>query len=394
MATARRIRTVSVPGVPDHEVWSATLGPAKPGTVLVYSVLTRGSAVFQSSVTLPREDRLRAVVFGDCGFGSRQQAEVAYQAWLQRPHMTLITGDIVYDHGRVSEYRTKFWPYYLDPFPGPSRGAPLASQSVTVAVPGNHDTLYRDLGKYPDGLAFFYYWRQPANGPLTQPGSKNTPTLFGPEPARRRFLANAGSEYPRGTLFSFEFGDTFWVVLDANPYVDWSDPGLRGWLKSELERGRDKTWRFASWHQPPFHSSNKDQNYRAMRGIVEILADGGVDVVFCGHVHNYQRSHPVLVDGLRGAPFHRLVSDEWRLDRSFDGRTVTRTRGIIFVVEGAGGGPIYDPQFAEKPETWKPWTAAYKARHGFGVMDIDGRTLRYRHLGADGRPKDVWTLTK
>lgn len=393
-AEATQLRTVDVPSTPSHEVWSAQVGPSEPGSTVHYAVQSGGSTVFRSSFDLPKTGKLRAVVFGDCGFGTRQQKEVAHQAWLQKPQLTLITGDIVYDHGRVSEYRTRFWPQYFETTPGPSRGAPLASQSVTVAVPGNHDTLYRNLGKYPDALAYFYYWNQPLNGPLTVPGAKNTPVLSGPVEAQKRFLSNAGPSYPRAANFSFEFGDTFWVVLDANPYVNWNDPVMRGWLERELEKGRKKTWRFASWHQPPFHSSKKDQDYRAMRSVVETLAKGGVDVVFCGHVHNYQRTHPVLIDGMEGASSDRLAKGDWKLDRKFDGRTVTKTRGIVFVIEGAGGGPIYDPQFADKPDTWKPWTAVYKAGHGFGVMDIDDRKLTYRHLGTDGRCTDEWVLTK
>jgi hypothetical protein len=123
-----------------------------------------------------------------------------------------------------------------------------------------------------------------------------------------------------------------------------------------------------------------------MRQVVDLLEEGGVDVVFCGHVHNYQRTHPVRSsEGAR---------DRWEFDRRFDGKGVTKADGVVFVTEGAGGGPVYDPQFADKPSTWKPWTAAYKARHGFGVLDIDGRKLTYRHLGTDGQTKDSWILTK
>jgi hypothetical protein len=54
----------------------------------------------------------RFVVFGDCGAGTAAQKAVAYQANLARPDFVMITGDIVYARGRISEYHEKFWPVH------------------------------------------------------------------------------------------------------------------------------------------------------------------------------------------------------------------------------------------------------------------------------------------
>ena len=70
-----------------------------------------------------------------------------------------------------------------------------------------------------------------------------------------------------------------------------------------------------------------------------VFEAGRVDVVFSGHVHNYQRTFPlgftpeVWPDG-------RPLHDEDRIPANgnstgFDGRTQTHPQGVIYVITGA-----------------------------------------------------------
>ena len=36
--------------------------------------------------------------------------------------------------------------------------------------------------------------------------------------------------FPRMANFSFDFGNGHWTVLDANPYVDWTNRELQAWV--------------------------------------------------------------------------------------------------------------------------------------------------------------------
>ena len=74
---------------------------------------------------------------------------MAYQAYQWHPDFVMITGDIVYDRGRISEYREKYWPIYNADEASPALGPPLLRSTVFLAVPGNHDISMRDLGAYP-----------------------------------------------------------------------------------------------------------------------------------------------------------------------------------------------------------------------------------------------------
>ena len=188
------------------------------------------------------------------------------------------------------------------------------------------------MGKYPDGLAYFLYWAQPLNGPAGQEGVRTSPACRGPKPTRRPSARPPGPTYPRMGNFSFDYGDVHWTVLDANPYVDWTDRELRAWVERDLAAAKPAAWRFVAFHQPGFQSARKHSDEENMRVMADVFEAGGVDLVFCGHVHNYQRTYPLrfaVERGRDGKPIRNkeLVNGRWTLDRSFDGATRTRARG-------------------------------------------------------------------
>ena len=279
----------AAPGVSGHSE-----GPGAGGRVCLPGA-ARGSVVFSAGGHAPKSagQPYRFAVFGDCAAGTAEQKAVAFQTYRARPDFVLIAGDIVYTRGRISEYREKFWPVYDADVAAPAAGAPLLRSTLFVGAPGNHDVAARDLEKYPDGLAYFLYWDQPLNGPLGREGGRLVPTLAAPEATRAAFLRAAGPAYPRMANFSFDYGNAHWTVLDSNPYVDWTDPDLRGWVERDLAAARDATWRFVAFHHPPFNSSRAHFSDQRMRVLAEVFEAGRVDVVWSGHVHNYQRTFPL-----------------------------------------------------------------------------------------------------
>ena len=175
-------RRITVPGIVPHRVFRAILTGLIPGSRCDYRVLKGRRDRLRGVGTAPKEvgQPYRFVSFGDCGAGTAQQKAIAYQTYLAHPDFVMITGDIVYSRGRISEYREKFWPVYNADQASPLVGAPLLRSTLFVAAPGNHDIATRDLEKYPDGLAYFLYWDQPRNGPLGAAGGPLVPRLTGP----------------------------------------------------------------------------------------------------------------------------------------------------------------------------------------------------------------------
>jgi 3',5'-cyclic AMP phosphodiesterase CpdA len=358
--------------------------------------------VFGSDATAPKAGQtpFRFVVFGDCGANTKEQKAVAYQAYRERPDFVMITGDIVYNRGRISEYRENFWPVYNANDASPSLGAPLMRSTLFLAAPGNHDIASRDLAAYPDGLAYFLVWRLPQNGPSGEDGSSLVPRLAGPTAGQKAFRDAAGLSYPRMANYSFDYGNAHWTVLDANPYVDWSDPSLRAWVRSDLSAAARATWRFVACHQPAFNSAQKHSDEQNMRVLTDVFEEGKVDVVFCGHVHNYQRTLPLhFVPEKRpgGQPLRQkgLIPGRWTLDRSYDGQKSTRPDGVIYLITGAGGASLYNPEQQDQPSSWQEFTHKFISKvHSLTVAEVDGSRLTVRQVSLDGAELDRFVITK
>src|SRR5579863_3277027 len=239
-----------------HLVYRSSLTGLAPGEEFRYRVLQAGKPVFEASARArkPAGQPFRFVLFGDCGQGTPSENAIAYQAYLAKPDFIFIPGDIVYGSGRISEYRTRFFPSYNADEPSAANGAPLLRSVVFIGAPGNHDTDLANFRRYPDALAYFLYWDQPLNGPVAPSGAiKARHELTGSTSAQPIFLEGAESRYPRMANFSFDYGNSHWTVLDANTYMDWSNPSLREWMAKDLAAAHSATWRFVAFHQPGFN---------------------------------------------------------------------------------------------------------------------------------------------
>ena len=235
------------------------------------------------------------------------------------------------------------------------------------------------------------------------------PVLEGPQANRSAFLEAAAASFPRMANFSFDYGDSHWMVLDGNPYVDWSDRTLRDWIVRDLEAAKEAGWRFVAFHHPGFHSSKKHFEQQKTRLIAPLLEQGNVDVVFNGHVHNYQRSRPLRFEPelpIRTEPRPgdnieekkskgEFVDGRFTLDERYDGHTNTQPSGILYVVTGGGGNHLYNPEQQDDLKSWQTFTTRYEAKvHSFTVADVHGKTLKVRQLTPEGQSVDEFTITK
>ena len=393
---------IAVSGIAAHRLFRAALVTLAPGKEFGYRVRRNGEIVFKAKAFAPKERNqpFRFVSFGDSGAGTAQQKLIAYQTFLARPDLVMITGDIVYNQGRASEYLDYFWPIYNADRASPLIGAPLLRSTLFVAAPGNHDIGMHDLRQHPDGLAYFLFWDQPRNGPGGVPGGPLVPVLTGPIASREAFINAAGDAYPRMASFSFDYGDAHWTILDSNPYVDWTNAELRAWVEHDLATAHDRPWRFVAFHHPGFNSSQAHFGDQQMRLLADVFEAGHVDVVFSGHVHNYQRTYPLrftaATDNL-GKPVRdrNNVPGQWTLDTVFDGCLHTRPEGVIYLVTGAGGNTLYNPEQQNNPGSWQPFTCKFISRiHTLTVTDVAGTRLTIRQLSTEGAEVDRITVTR
>jgi hypothetical protein len=388
-------RTVKLDGIPAHRVYSGSIDNYAPGSPITYKLESGDATLAQGLFVAPKSDRqdYTFAVFGDFGEGNAAEAKVSYQTSLTKPDFVMLTGDLVYGNGRASEYRTNFFPQFLSEIASPKSGSNLFANSLIVGVPGNHDILNRNVGRTSDLMAYFYYWREPLNGPL-ELGSPSSPVLNGPDARKQAIMDASGPNYPRMANFSFDYGNAHWTCLDANPYVNWNDPKLRNWLKEDLAKASNKTWRFVALHQPPFHSSESHANEKQIRAIADLFEEGRVDIVFGGHVHNYQRSYPIQVGSKKGATKEVLDQNDWPVDKTYDGIKNTHPKGIIYLVDGAGGADLYEPEYEQDKSKWLPFQQVYSGDHSSSYVKVKGKTFLLVQINKDGKEIDRFTVQK
>ena len=401
------VNKVNVKNINPFFVYHATLENLIAGKVFKYRVLNNSNSVFESEGLAPKSasQPYSFIAIGDIGAEKSDQKKLALIANHYLPDFIAVPGDIVYDNGLVSEYTKKFWPIYNADI-ADSNGAPLMRKIPFIAAVGNHDADNNDLDKYPDGLAYYYFWAQPLNGPKVTDFANAYPTFKANETNRNAFLTAAGKAYPVMNNFSYDYGNAHWLVIDADTYVDWTNKELTDWVKQDLQNASNAVWRFVMFHHPGFNSSREHFEQQQMRLLSPIFEAGKVDVVFNGHVHNYQRSYPLtfvpdrkgtlLLGGkdnktLRG----RVVNGKWTLDKTYDGLKNKKPKGIIYIVTGAGGADLYNPEQTNDPDSWQKFTSKFFATaHSLSYVQINGNSFKLQQITTDGKIVDTFEITK
>jgi uncharacterized repeat protein (TIGR01451 family) len=317
---------------------------------------------------------------------------------LPRPDLALNTGDNVYNAGSEGSYRDFWMPVWNSDVDSNESGAPFVRSIPYYIVGGNHDfggtgdfvnLLAADrAGPYSgnldggDALQYFNNYYFPLNGPVGvdsqyifnhdsraangfyfryQGKSYSSPAAI--EAFRASTAVDSGGgtkrQIDRMSNYSFDYGNAHFIFLDANPHlfnaiVDysafWQAPQssfpeypsiLRDWIVNDLD-GSDQPWKIAVFHQPVFSSGHSGGRNNQMRRVIRFLQDHGVNLVFNGHEHNYQRTLPLrALEGVAAAPT-TAGAPVVELDSNFDGLENTVPDGVIYLVEGAGGDKDFD----------------------------------------------------
>lgn len=387
-------------------LWDNAIEGLRPGEKFQYKLTKNGNDVFTGTgLARKRADQsLRFVLFGDTGADTSSEKKIVYQTYLKKPDFVIVLGDIVYSFGRLSEYLSKFFPIFNSAKPSAQLGAPLLQSTLTLPVIGNHDIAYGDnkrginLDKLRDGLAFYQLWSAPLNGPIKGRVEQNIPKLLGSEENINKYLQSVDNRYPTMSNYSFDYGNTHWLILDANPYMSWTNQKLREWVRQDLNANKTRPWKFVCFHQPGFSIDKVHSTEQRMRLLSDIFQDCGVDMVFSGHAHNYQKSYPMKFNAFRkhGNPSTNAdgtVSGEFVLDKQFDGKKNFHPNGVIYIVSGAGGAALYGstPVLTDPTNFTDKFDASV---HSFSLCEIDKNELKYSQISEDGHTLDTFKIKK
>jgi hypothetical protein len=185
------------------------------------------------------KDSVKFLVIGDSGTGDRAQTETAAQMWKAHAifpfEFAIMLGDNLYGSERPQDFVAKF----ERPF------KPMLDANIPFyAALGNHDD------------------------------------------PNQRFYKNFGMGGKR--FYTFQKGEIRFFVLDSN----YMDKDQQKWLDEELSKS-DAKWKIAYFHHPIYSSGGRHGSEVDLRTIVEpMFMKYGLNVVFAGHEHFYERLKP------------------------------------------------------------------------------------------------------
>lgn len=406
-AESLKRKKIQVRGIARHWQYRYNFTGLLPGERFVYEVYNRGNLVFSAQALAPRPptQSCRIAVLGDMADGSSSQKDIARQLYASDPDFLVLAGDLVYDHGRVSEYLRHFFPVYNEDSCDRAEGVPLLRSRVAVAVAGNHDVgtpkqvEAPSAHRMPDLGGFFLFWESPDTG--FQFAARKI--LQGKERVRKSLVSLFGKYFTRNTNFSFDVGASHWLVLDGNKYMDWSDEALLEWVKSDLAQAHAACWKCVCFHQPPFNSDYKYHGDHRLRRLAPIFEEYGVDVVFSGHCHFYERTFPLRYSLIAGSGCSKAkakgrdevvveqVPGVLTIDKNF-ADAGGRPDGVIYVVTGAGGriidslhAPVQASEFTHK---------LVADRCSFSLLELDSQKFHFRQIDVNGLEIDSFLLSK
>ncbi len=260
------------------------------------------------------------VVMGDNRTYPERFKKLAEKAFAERPNFVLNVGDVVSNGANKKEWITE----YLAP------ASELMKRVPTYVAIGNHER----------NASWFYRY-------VSYPTPEN--------------------------YYSFDYGNAHFTIVDSNAKLV---PGSkqRRWLEEDLASSSAK-WKFVAHHHPPFSSDADDYGNTSVessrrgdprvQSLIPIYEKYNVDVVWCGHIHDYERTWPIR-----------------------DGK-VDQAKGVIYIQAGGGGAELEN--FAPT-RSW--FTAKVLRNWQYCLVTIHEGTFRMMAYDIDGRMYDFLELKK
>jgi hypothetical protein len=270
------------------------------------SAINGSAAANAPKLTLPnKQNSVRFVVIGDTGTGSHQQHELADVMMRYRQvfpfEFVLLMGDNMYGSEKTVDYKGKFEDVYR----------PLLDQKVK---------FYAALGNHDDSNQRFY-----------------------------EFFNMEGREY-----YQFKKGNVSFYSLNSN----YMDKKQIDWLNEKLAADKSE-WKVAYFHHPPYSSGAAHGSDTKLREIVEpIFLKNGVNVVFAGHEHFYERIKP--------------------------------QKGVYYFISGSGGKLRKGDVKQGSPLTDK----AYDRDMSFMLLEVAGDQMYFQVISRTGETVDSGVIAR
>ncbi|MFN8626002.1 MAG: metallophosphoesterase family protein [Candidatus Binatia bacterium] len=320
--TPTKLHAVSLNGLEPHIVYHYRIVSRLPSG----EETTSEDAVFR--VAPDASTPFSFVVYGDSRHPATSDgawdthAKVAQAIHAARPDLVLHTGDLTLDGRQHKRWLTEFF--------APAKS--LFSDTPLYATMGNHEA---------NAHWFYDFFSLP----------------------------------PPENYYSFDYGNTHFIVLDSYANVKGvADFGVIGkdsaeyrWLVNDLKSSKAK-WKIVTLHHPIYDSSfQSDPGSLQLRQLLSPLFEQyGVDLVFNGHDHLYERSYPMRAG------------------------KVDLKHGIPYITSGGGGAELH--QFLQRKKA--EFVVTGQVVPHYCVVAVANGLLEMKVFDLDGRLIDSLTLAK
>lgn len=309
--------------VRDHAI---VLPGLQPGTSYFYRVRSNGEVLSAGNTLITRANTnqaFRFVVIGDHGQGTDAMNNIASRINNRIDFDLLLTvGDNIYGDAK-NGCNVDGAPGWYDPYWFRLYGATMKRVPTFPAL-GNHD---KDTANGQYQVDYFY---SPTNGPAGQI-EKN---------------------------YSFDYGNIHFIVIDSDPFQNNETAvmaAITSWLSNDVAN-TTQPWKMALYHHPAFTSQGShNDNVRVKEQIIPILKAGGVQYIFQGHNHFYERINAI--------------------------------NGIHYSTCGACGAALYGIS------NRKEYSAQLVAnKHSYTVVDINGGRFKLEQFDESDTTIDTFNL--
>jgi predicted phosphodiesterase len=262
--------------------------------------LLAGDSSFRTAAS-PTQTTFSFLALGDTRSDAAAHQSVVDRAVTLSPDFVLHSGDFVYD-GSVAAQWTTFFAVERE----------LLCQSPLFGALGNHE---KNASNYFDAFHL--------------PGNER--------------------------WYSFDYGNAHFVGLQIDDYADYGPGSVQyAWLENDLT-STDRLWKIVFFHTPPYSSGRHGGRASVRDALGPLFAQHGVDLVFNGHDHDYERS---------------VVGD------------------VTYIVTGGGGAPLYDR------ETGNLYSVYFSKTYHCVHVTVRGGMLSSVGVRPDGTQFDPFTIFK
>lgn len=298
------------------------------GQTYAYTISLGQRALAQDALRTnkPAGQPFTFIAFGDSGKGTESQYLLAAQMPAINPDFVLHTGDLIYNCGERFLYRSRFFRPYR---------ALLSRVNFWPSI-GNHDVT-----EPIDESAYFDVFDLPRNGPPELSPEHN---------------------------YWFDYASARIAIVDSELDEATLGESVAPWLRDVFAKS-DALWKFVVFHRPPYTAGRHGPCEKVQHTLVPVFEQAGVDMVFNGHDHMYERTTPIR-----------------------DGKPAEDGRGVVYIVTGAGGARLYDVLPPEKRPAYI--ASVHNEIHSLTKVTVTGDELTLEQIAQGGAMLDHWTLHK